>query len=312
MKKAPCSRTTSQGLSITLETFLTSLESTSALTPVIRACDSVGRTDESTCMSSIVGNQTDLVLQGLARFDASKAEQLRIDYGDPSSNSPHRALLPMENLRTLTLHRCENPLHFIHALHPGMSPSGVVVCPKFEELVLTPSTDWATPGIKGLIGMAAARASRGAKLKSFRILTRDGVEVEFLELENYALHVECGPEVLMTVLVAMRKIEGDHCGSSLVSKFAFVFWMSILSSRHSITRAALPTPNFTITVIIAHNGRPCCRSYTSFHVPCVYLWPSSIANSGILSCCTCAQRGGFRPLSGLPRLKNFQLGHPHR
>jgi len=140
-------------------------------------------------------NTTCLVLDSLARFNTSKTERLRVDHGGPlSMDSTYRALLPMAALRTLALYQCQNPHFFIDALHPGVSPSGVVVCPNLEELILFDVAHGSTLGTEGFVGMAAARASRGAKLKTVRILARE-VGFDVLELEKHVLHVECGPEV---------------------------------------------------------------------------------------------------------------------
>jgi len=138
-------------------------------------------------------NNTSLVLKSLARFGTSKTKRLKIDHGDTSSvDSPYQTLLPMSNLRTLTLFQCLNPHHFIDALHPGVSRT--VVCPKLEKLVLVLRVYGETLDVERLTGMAAARALRGLKLMAVRILTRE-VAFDVLELEKHVLHVECGPEV---------------------------------------------------------------------------------------------------------------------
>ena len=43
----------------------------------------------------------------------------------------------------------------------------------------------------------------------------------------------------MMAAVVMTKIEEDSCGDSPVSRFVFVFWMSILNFRHSIARTVV-------------------------------------------------------------------------
>jgi len=144
------------------------------------------------------GNPTCLVFEYLARFNTSKTERLRIDRGyPPSSDLIYRALLPMKDLRALTLYRCRNPNLFIHALDPGADPSGIVVCPKLEEFVLVPGFAEEIRDIESLVGMVAARASRGAKLKSVRIHTNGRAARWFdaSELEKRVLHVECDPVV---------------------------------------------------------------------------------------------------------------------
>ena len=82
-------------------------------------------------------DNTGLALESLARFNTAKAERLDIDCGDfHSRRPPYRALLPMRNLRTITLSLCKSTYRFADALHPSMNLSGVAVCPKLEELVL--------------------------------------------------------------------------------------------------------------------------------------------------------------------------------
>jgi hypothetical protein len=140
-------------------------------------------------------DRTCFVLESLGHFDTSRTEHLTIDYGSsPSSDLPYQALLPMKHLSTLTLRRFASSHIFIHALHPNMSPSGVVVCPKLEELVI--GLGGTTIDMETVTGVVAARASRGAKLKSIKIVDRDepsGTDV--LELQKHVLHVEYGPEL---------------------------------------------------------------------------------------------------------------------
>jgi hypothetical protein len=140
---------------------------------------------------------TSSVLGSLARFDTSKTERLKIDYGNsPSRDPPYRALLPMKDLRTLTLSRCTSPHIFVHALHPNMSLSGDVVCPKLEELVLVLDVYGAMFSAEDVIGTLAARASRGAKPKAIRLINRNKfTEIDVLKLKEHVLHVEWGPEV---------------------------------------------------------------------------------------------------------------------
>jgi hypothetical protein len=139
-------------------------------------------------------DRTCFMLESLGHFDTSRIEQLMIDCGDsPSSDPLYRALLPMKHLRTLTLRRIASPHIFVHALHPNMSPSGTVACPKLEELVIV--LNEMTIDMKIVTGVMAARASRGAKLKSIRIVDKDtsaGTDVS--ELQKHVLHVEYGPE----------------------------------------------------------------------------------------------------------------------
>ena len=100
----------------------------------------------------------------------------------------------MKHLRTLTFSRCTSPDIFIHALDPIMSPSGDVICPRLEDLVLVLRLKGKRLDIKRVIEMAAARASRGVKLKSVKIVGQDeSMRIDALELRKHVSHVECGP-----------------------------------------------------------------------------------------------------------------------
>ena len=136
-------------------------------------------------------NEACLVLESLAHFDTSKTEQLRIDLNDATPpDLLHQALLPMKDLHSLTLTYSQNPLVLIHLLDPTMSPP-IVVCPKLEELVIN---HWKKPDVMDVIGMAAARESRGARLKLVRTISRLK-SIDVLELKKHVLHVECGHDI---------------------------------------------------------------------------------------------------------------------
>jgi hypothetical protein len=141
-------------------------------------------------------NPTCSVLESLAQFDTSRVRRLEINCGDPpSSDLPCRALLPMKDLHALVLSQCVKPRTFISALHPDMGSSEAVVCPKLKELGLVLCADGEIFDIKRVIGMAAARASMGAKLESVRIVGQDTfVRTDVLELKKHVLRVECGSE----------------------------------------------------------------------------------------------------------------------
>lgn len=139
-------------------------------------------------------NATLLVLGSLVRFDTAKTEQLEIVRGDPLSSNPlYYALLPMKDLRTLTLSQCRSPHIFIRALNPSMRPSGIMVCPKLAELVLDLNLDREEFDIRSMIEMAEARTSGGAKLRAIRIINRnDDSKVDpadVLELREHVLDV---------------------------------------------------------------------------------------------------------------------------
>ena len=151
-------------------------------------------------------DSTSLLLEYLAEFDTATTERLTIITGNPpTTDTVHYALLPMTNLRTLTLSRCKNLSTFIHTLHPGPTSSITVVCPKLEELVLDRCVNGKLD-VHGVVTMAAMRTSRGAKLRSIRIVSKDkSVQADALELKKHVLHVECGPE---------GAIANDYGGSS--------------------------------------------------------------------------------------------------
>ena len=136
-------------------------------------------------------DRTCSLLESLARFDTSKTERLKIESGNsPTSDPAYQALLPMKDLRTLTLYLCASTYTFVRALDPHTSSSGVLICPKLEDLVIEHRGPL---DIKNVIGMAAARASRGAKLKSIRIINRQGLvhpRTDVIELGKHVLRVE--------------------------------------------------------------------------------------------------------------------------
>ena len=150
-------------------------------------------------------NYAQAVLESLARFDTSKTERLEIGGNVSFSRyTCYQTLLPMRGLRTLTLSHCQSSRGFIAALRRGVGSSGLVACPELEELVLAFHIDEGIikdgidgPGIiKEVIGMAAARVLRGAKLKCVRIIDHDkDMQIDSFELEKHVLRVEYGPDV---------------------------------------------------------------------------------------------------------------------
>ena len=140
-------------------------------------------------------DKTRLVLESLNQFDPSKVERLTIDRGAFSPrHPPYRALLLMKHLRTLTLDHCANPHIFVQALHLTKSSPRTLACPELEELIIVP--DGGTLDMESVTEVAAARASRGAKLKTIRIVGQDQpARADVLELEKHVFHVECGPDV---------------------------------------------------------------------------------------------------------------------
>ena len=140
---------------------------------------------------------TELTLESLAELDTSKTERLEIEDGYLRSGEPlYQALLPMKDLRTLTLSGCMYPDILIRALQPPTSSSEVMVCPKLEVfvLVLYPFYFGLEPSeMTSIIEMAAARASRGGKLKTVRIFCRHGTaDPDLSELRKHVWNVEYG------------------------------------------------------------------------------------------------------------------------
>ena len=138
---------------------------------------------------------TELTLGSLAELDTSKTERLEIDEGDLPSKEPlYQALIPMKDLRTLTLSECMSPDILIRAMRPATSSSEVMVCPKLEEFVLVVYPFYFgvdLPEITSIIEMAAARASRGGKLKTVRIFCRHGAtDLDLSELRKHVWNVE--------------------------------------------------------------------------------------------------------------------------
>lgn len=133
-----------------------------------------------------------LMLQSLALFDTSETKHLEINFNsNPASYPPYNTLSPMKDLRTLELYRCKTPDIFIRALDPTNSSSGVVVCPKLEEVIMNYE---GTLDVKSVIGMAAARGSSGAELKSLGISSPWGgpnlAQSDVSELEKHVFRLE--------------------------------------------------------------------------------------------------------------------------
>jgi hypothetical protein len=143
-------------------------------------------------------NSTYSVLESLARFDTSKTERLKIGGGNsPPSDYLYQVLLPMKHLRTLTLSLCTNSDVFIHALDPSTSSPEVAICPELKELIIDCCAGGKKLNLQSVIGMAAARALRGAKLEAVRIVHgQSGVDlVDVLELRKYVWHVDYCPGI---------------------------------------------------------------------------------------------------------------------
>jgi len=143
------------------------------------------------------GDKTRLAFRSLAQLDISRTERFRIRNGRSLPRDVfYRALLPLKKLRALVLYRCYNPHIFIYTLYPSKSSPEAVVCPKLEEVVLCDSHRVGFD-VRNIIKMVKARASRGKKLKTIRII--DGWykpdPEDMLELRRHVGHAEYSPLV---------------------------------------------------------------------------------------------------------------------
>ena len=134
----------------------------------------------------------DFVLESLSRFNTSTVEQLEISRSDPlPEDLLYQALLPMENLHILIISRCGYLDPFICALDTRIGSWNVLACPKLEELVPRVRREDEFD-VYGMVGMAAARASRGAKLRSVRVVALGKfTPVDVSELGKHVSQVEC-------------------------------------------------------------------------------------------------------------------------
>ena len=107
----------------------------------------------------------------------------------PNAGVVHR-VLPMKNLRVLSLRRCENQTAFINTLQQRFP--NVVQCPKLEKLALHPGIGEEEPTTHSMGRMAG-----GAMLKTIRILEdSDKLDSEdVLGLGKHVLPAVCSPEV---------------------------------------------------------------------------------------------------------------------
>ena len=149
-----------------------------------------GRVDLSFRTSQ--ADPTNFLLESLAQFDNSKTEWLEIyNAGGLSKVILYRTLLPMADLRTLTLSKCTDLDTFIHTLQPSMSLSEVMVCPRLEEFTLVLGF-YGISDTTELVEMAAARASRGNKLRTIGIIDtrRYRSNLDVSELKEHVCNVE--------------------------------------------------------------------------------------------------------------------------
>ena len=134
------------------------------------------------------------VLESLAQFDPLKVERLRIAGGDlilRGGSAIYQVFLPMHNLRTLIISRCQNLSSFVKFLKTSD------LCCRLEECILDPRGDGSKFDIRDVIGLAASRKST---LKSIKIANRDYfAQTHISKLKEYIPHVECGPEIVLPI-----------------------------------------------------------------------------------------------------------------
>ena len=137
------------------------------------------------------------VLRSLDRFNLSQVQRLTITKftslplnNQLEESSTFRTLLLMNDLRTLTLIKCNN-LPFIHALNPEKNKSDTVLCPDLQSLVLyVKKRDWFY--LEELVEMASERDERYAKLSSVTIVSLDEMcsRKDVFKLRKFVTSVE--------------------------------------------------------------------------------------------------------------------------
>jgi len=113
-----------------------------------------GHQDDSRVPLPMLGHQ---ILRSLNKLPILTTERLAISlYHTPAqkteASGPYQVLLPMSNLRVLTLSYCDS-VSFLLALNPSQNTSNAVVCPKLEELVLYILEQQGESEIEGLLEM---------------------------------------------------------------------------------------------------------------------------------------------------------------
>ena len=154
------------------------------------------------------------VLESLALFDRSKIERLRLAGGDlmvGNGCAIGPAIWGMTHLRALTISRCRGLPNLI----PTLAGHSKCPCPELEELVIDPRAGGEKFDIQHAVAMAATRVSKGMKLKSIKIVSRDKfVQTCALKLKEHVSHVECSPRVALVSDDIDSGDEEDRGGSS--------------------------------------------------------------------------------------------------
>lgn len=130
-----------------------------------------------------------ITMRILGSLDVSKTGLLKLICSKPLCGDVlYDHLLRMSNLHTLTIFASHNLSSFLRILDPDRNPSNVLVCPKLENLI---SYIHRESNAQTMINMAAARMSRGSRLKSVRIISKVKLAPKMvLELRKHVFHLE--------------------------------------------------------------------------------------------------------------------------
>ena len=135
-------------------------------------------------------------LKSLGHFDTSRSQWLTVTSCHYHPKTPvtawtlYQILRSMEDLRTLTLTRCNN-LSFILTLNPDKNPDKTVLCPELKEIVLH-INDPDQFHIGELLSMAEGRASGNAKLSGITIVSTNALapRKEVFQLRKHVSRVD--------------------------------------------------------------------------------------------------------------------------
>ena len=136
------------------------------------------------------------IFHSLRKLDLSKTQIMSVTMPpdgtleDLENSTIPRFLLPLCNLRTLTLTRVDNLIPFIQALNPKQNESCTVLCPELKELVLyIEELDWYY--VEELKEMLLERNRRHSDLSSITIvgLGEAYARSEVMSLGRYVSHL---------------------------------------------------------------------------------------------------------------------------
>ena len=158
------------------------------------------------------------IFRSIGELNMASTQRLAVTRYTPSpgnmiDKSPvFQALLPMNDLRTLTLLECNNR-SFIRALNPEKNRPGTVACPNLENLVLY-IEELDQLCILELKEMASARAGRYARLPSITIVGLGELlpKGEVFTLREHFPHVEYKVDVELPEWDTLSGDEGAKSG----------------------------------------------------------------------------------------------------